>query len=206
MGRNVFVSFRFADGNDYKEQICEVLKKKSTSYDFSENEDRSKMTEETIKKYLYKKLKEVSVVIILLTPQALYYKKNIFGKYDDWCYDEVRYALEDREDNRTSGLIAVYVPEVQNSIITKSNHKCSKCGIDSTVSTISNFEHLFRKNMMNVYPEHKLNKCDGIYDSLYDSYCSLVSLDEFIKDPDKYIENAFYKKENVDKYKIFKHL
>ena len=37
MGRNVFVSFRFADGNDYKEQICEVLKKKSTSYDFSES-------------------------------------------------------------------------------------------------------------------------------------------------------------------------
>ena len=48
-GKKVFVSFRFADGNDYKEQICEVLKKKSTSYDFSEDEDRSKMTEETIK-------------------------------------------------------------------------------------------------------------------------------------------------------------
>ena len=128
MGRNVFVSFRYSDGNDYKKEICDILEKKSMSFDYSEDKDRSNMSDETIRKYLYNKLKEVGVVIILLTHDALYYKKDLYGTYDDWCYDEVRYALEDRIDNKTKGLLAIYTPEVELEILERNIHICEVCG------------------------------------------------------------------------------
>ena len=206
MGRNVFVSFRFSDGNEYKKIICEALEKNKNTVDFSEDKDRSGMQDSTIQEYLYRKLKEVSVVIILVTPNSLIYKTNWLGQYDDWCYDEVRYALENRFDNTTKGLVAVYVPEVENQLITKSIHKCSVCGKESTVSLIKDYENLFRKNMMNIKPEYKTNKCDDIYDSLLDSYCSLVSLDDFLSNIDNYIENAVEKKENKHMFNLHKRL
>ncbi len=206
MGRNVFISFRFNDGNRYKEELVKVLKDKSESVDYSEDKDRSQMSDYTIQSYLYDKLREVSVVIILLTRGALKYKKNFYGNIDDWCYDEVRYALENRYDNKTKGLIAIYVPEIKNELMHETIHMCKICGKEKSINTIYDFNHLFRKNMMNVKTDYKRNKCDGIYDSLHDSFCSLVSFDEFCLEPDKYIENAFEKKENFYKYDLIKRL
>lgn len=45
------------------------------------------------------------------------HKKDFWGRYDDWMYDEIRYSLEDRENNRTNGLIAVYTPEVADMLV-----------------------------------------------------------------------------------------
>ena len=61
--------------------------------------------------YLYSKLRTTSVTIILITPQAVNHKKDSYGYYDDWMYDEIRYSLEDRENNRCNGLVAVYTKE-----------------------------------------------------------------------------------------------
>ena len=80
MARNVFISFRFSDGADYKEELSDCFDKNKDIINYSEDEDRSNMSEETIKNYLYKKLKETSVTIIILTPEAVNYKKDILGK------------------------------------------------------------------------------------------------------------------------------
>ena len=90
MQRKVFVSFRFNDGHLYKEKLCEVLSKSNNLIDCSEDKDRSKLSEPVIRDYLYSKLRQTSVTIILLTPDAIKHKKNIFGKIDDWMYDEIR--------------------------------------------------------------------------------------------------------------------
>ena len=60
------------------------------------------MSEDTIQEYLYDKLKDTSVTIVILTPDAVSYRKNWLGNYDDWLYDELRYSLEDRNNNRTN--------------------------------------------------------------------------------------------------------
>ena len=54
-------------------------------------------------------------------------------------YDEIRYSLEDRENNRTNGLIAVYTPEAKAYLIEESK--------ESTI--VNDVDNLFRKNMMN---------------------------------------------------------
>lgn len=196
MANNVFISFRYADGNNYKKELANLFDEYYDTVDYSEDEDRSNMSEETIRNYLYKKLRRSSVTIILLTPLAVNHKKNFKGEYDDWMYDEIRYSLENRENNRTNGIIAVYTPEASNMLVRK--------GEDST--TILNVDNLFRKNMMNVKPAYKRNSKQGIYDANYDSYCSLIEYSLFISNPGKYIDMALEKRSIKERYNIVKRL
>lgn len=197
MARNVFISFRYADGMDYKNKLASFFDQYYDTVDFSEDQDRSKMSEETIRKYLYSKLRRSSVTIVLLTPQAVNHKRNWRNEYDDWMYDEIRYSLEDRESNRTNGLVAVYTPEAESMLVSKGNN-------GSIV--VSDVDNLFRKNMMNVKTTHKKCAINNTYDRNYDSYCSLISWAEFIDNIGKYIDLATEKRNSTYKYNIVKRL
>mgnify|MGYP003313858916 CR=1 FL=1 len=204
MANKVFISFRFSDGNKYKEELSSIFSNDVEVINCSENEDRSNLSEPTIQKYLYDKLKNTSVTVVLITPEAVSHQKNAEGKYDDWMHDEIRYSLEDRENNRCNGLIGVYVPEAENSILKKTT--CNKCTKKCKLTSVYDFENLVRKNMMNVYPGYKKNPCDGVYDSDYDSYCTLVSYEDFKENYLDYIKKADEKRGQTHKYDIKKNL
>ncbi len=206
MARKVFISFRFSDGEKYKQELSDLFDEETEVINCSENEDRSHLKEESIKKYLYSKLKTTSVTIIILTPESVSHRKNWLGEYDDWMYDEIRYSLEDRENNRCNGIIAVYTDEVKDQLMKETIHKCEVCNEETKVSTILDVDNLFRKNMMNIKGEYKTNPCNGIYDSHKDSYCSLVSWDEFKENYKLYIDNAIEKRKNKEKYILTKRL
>ncbi len=155
------------------------------------------MSEDTIRNYLYKKLRRSSVTIVLLTPLAVNHKKNWQNHYDDWIYDEIRYSLENRENNLTSGLVAVYTPEAESLLIEKG---------DNNITTVLNVDNLFRRNMMNIKPEYKRNPKPGVFDSNYDSYCSLVAYSAFVNNVEKYIEIAKEKKKTKTYYNITKRM
>lgn len=192
MARNVFISFRFSDGSEYKEKLVRFFKSSEDVINYSEDTDRSHMNAETIRRHLYNKLKNTSVTIALLTPNAINYKKNYFGNIDDWIYDEVRYSLENRENNLCNGLIAVYTPEAKKYLIEN----------EGETITIKNFEHLTRKNMFNIKTIYKHNKKENIYDANLDHYCTLVSWDDFISNINFYIEKAIYKRERKEQYDL----
>lgn len=215
MARNVFISFRYSDGHDYKDELAGLFDASDDTVDFSEDEDRSQMSDATIQQFLYRKLKKSSVTIILLTPKAINYNtkvQHIPYSYqyntviDDWIYDEVRYSLEDREGNATNGLVAVYVPEAEKYLFQRTNHRCSVCNKDSEVLSMLDFNNLVRKNMMNVIPDYKTTKCFGVYDADWDSYCSLIAYDEFKKHFADYIDKAFKKRGELDKYNLCKRI
>ena len=206
MARRVFISFRFSDGEKYKKELSDLFDEETVVINCSENEDRSNLKEESIKKYLYSKLRTTSVTIIILTPEAVSHRKNWLGQYDDWMYDEIRYSLEDRENNRCNGIIAVYTDEAKAMLMEESIHKCEVCNQEKTVNTIFDVDNLFRKNMMNVKEAYKTNPCNGVYDSNKDSYCSLVSWDKFKKNYKKYIDDAIDKRKNKEKYILKKRL
>jgi len=196
MAKNVFISFRYSDGNRYKDHLCELFDKNYDTVDYSEDVDCSNYSETTIKNYLYAKLKRSSVTIILLTPNAVNHHKDRYGRYDDWMYDEIRYSLEDRVSNRTNGLIAVYAPEAKPYLIED----------DSDSVIVKNVDNLFRVNMMNIKSEYKKCSTPGRYDRDYDSYCSLISYNEFIKNMAKYIDIATSKRDALYKFNIAKRL
>ena len=206
MARNVFISFRYSDGHEYKEELAALFDENDDTVDFSEDENRSDMTDETIKKNLYDKLKRSRITIVLLTPEAIEYQRELHGNINDWIYDEVRYSLEDRYGNGTNGLIGVYVPEAEDLLLRRNKHICSVCQKESEVLTIIDNNNLVRKNMMNVLPEYKKNKCPGVYDGDYDSYCSLIAYSEFKNYPNKYIAIASEKRDNIDKYTLCKQI
>lgn len=198
MSRRVFVSFRYHDGHLYKEKLDKIFDESTKIINCSEDVNRSQLSEDSIKRYLYNKLSNTSVTIVILTPEAVNYQKNIWSNsYDDWIYDEVRYSLDDRVGNRTNGLVAVYTDEAKPLIMdVASNGR----------KTIHHFNNLVYENMMNVKPEFKVNKEEGIFDSRWDSYCSLVSWSEFIGNYRKYIDEAAKKRDVIDHYKITKRM
>lgn len=197
MAKNVFISFRFSDGHEYKDDLSARFNQNEDTVDFSEDKDRSKMSEETIRKYLYEKLKRSSITIVLLTPLAVNHKKDFGGRYDDWMYDEIRYSLEDRENNRTNGLIAVYTPEAADMLVQVQQNGAI---------AVNDVENLFRKNMMNVKDSFKKHLKAGLFDADYDSYCSLVPYETFIKDIGKYIDIASQKRNKIGNYNIVKRM
>ena len=196
MARNVFISFRYSDGIDYKNRLVKLFDSNHDTVDYSEDQDRSRMSEDTIQRYLYSKLRRSSVTIVLLTPLAVNHNHNRLGDYDDWIYDEIRYSLEDRESNRTNGLVAVYTPEAEKKLISSTSGSIM----------VNDVDNLFRKNMMNVKDHYKRNPNPGIYDRDYDSYCSLLSWSEFTSNIRKYVDIATHQRDEIYKYDIKKRL
>ena len=204
MANRVFISFRFSDGNWYKDKLVERFDESNEVINFSEDEDRSNLSEDSIRSYLYGKLKNTSITIVLLTPEAVNHKKDWLGRYDDWMHDEIRYSLENRENNNPNGLIAVYTEEAKQDLMIGTT--CMQCEKACKMSSIKDFDNLVRHNMMNVKPEYKQNPCDGVYDSDWDSYCTLVSWEDFIEHFPDYIQKADQKRKAINKYKPKKNL
>lgn len=200
---NVFISFRYKDGHTYKEELDDVFDRSVVIQNYSEDEDRSDKSDAEIQRFLYGKLRGTSVTVILLTQGALEYKRK-YGIIDDWIYDEVRYSLEDREGNRPNGIIAVYVPEIEDQIFHVEKKWCSYCGEYHTIQMITARENLYFKNMFN--HKEKVCSCDNIYDRDWDHYCSLVAWEDFIKHYRAYINCAFKKRERLDEYNLVKRL
>ena len=202
MATKVFISFRFSDGKEIKDELVDLFDESTEVINRSEDVDRSQMSEDTIQEYLYEKLKDTSVTIVLLTPEAVSYRKNWIGNYDDWLYDELRYSLEDRNNNRTNGVVAVYTDDAKDMILESSSHYCSHCQETKSCRTLKFFDNLARKNMLNIKQSYKKNLCNYLYDDSHDSYISLVSLEEFKQDHTKYIDNAKDKRDRLHEFNI----
>ena len=206
MATKVFISFRFSDGKKIKDELVDLFDESTEIINRSEDTDRSQMSEEIIQDYLYEKLKDTSVTIVLLTPKAVDYSKNLWGEYDDWLYDELRYSLEDRKNNRTNGVVAIYTNDAKDKLISESTHSCSQCQETQSCRSLKNFDNLVRKNMVNIKNSYKKNPCDNLYDDEHDSYISLVSLEEFKQDYTKYIDNAKEKRDRLHEFEISKRM
>ena len=206
MATKVFISFRFSDGKEIKDELVDLFDESTEVINRSEDADRSQMSEDTIQEYLYEKLKDTSVTIVLLTPEAVSYRKNWIGNYDDWLYDELRYSLEDRKNNRTNGVVAVYTDDAKDMILESGSHYCAHCQETKSCRTLKFFDNLARKNMLNIKQSYKKNPCNDLYDDSHDSYISLVSLEEFKQDYTKYIDNAKDKRDRLHEFNIYKRM
>ena len=96
MAKNVFISFRFSDGNRYKEYLSGLFDKYSDTIDYFEDVDRSRMSDVTIKQYLYGKLRRSSVTIVLLTPSVVNHKRNWIENFLGLPKSELLYLQEFR--------------------------------------------------------------------------------------------------------------
>jgi len=196
MATKVFVSFRFSDGNEYKKEIVSLLEEKNYSVDVSEDEDRSEFSDDTIQKYLYDKIRESSITVVILTPKAINYQRTN-GKIDDWLYDEVSYSLKQYDGKRSNGVIAVYPEKSENLIFSH---------VDGDKRIIRDLENLTKKNSLNVKDKYKVNPDQNWYNDAEDCYVSFVKYANFKANMQNYLDNAIDKKDHVDHFDIIKEL
>jgi len=145
---------------------------------------------ETIKKNLTDMMYGTSVTIVIISPNM----KN--SKWIDW---EIEYCLKNYtrkgRTSQTNGIVGV---------IMKSNgnydwFKKTKINADGCISSYYEDYYLYeiiKNNRYNQNPKkYSCNVCKTV-DALNGSYIAFVEEEDFLKNPQKYIDNAYDKSEN----------
>ncbi len=108
---------------------------------------------------------------------------------------ELQASLYDGPNNRRSGILGVVLPSMYSEVY-KGSYQCFPCGVNVNCvsigpeTTIDEFYH-------NYYIQH--GRCHHVED---DRYCVLAKWDDFVGQPEKYIEQAYLKREHAIASKV----
>ncbi|MDR0979023.1 MAG: TIR domain-containing protein [Lachnospiraceae bacterium] len=103
---------------------------------------------------------------------------------------ELQATLYDGKNNRRSGLLGVVLPVMYSSIYGGSYH-CTECESDHNIVRMDD-NVVIREFGQNYYLKPIKTGCRNVYNE-NGRYCVLVKYDDFIKDPNKYIDEAYDK-------------
>lgn len=184
MAHKTFISYKYSESLDLRDRIIVALGKDATYYK-GENVDSRNMTDfkrKTIEKNLANMMYDTSVTIVILSPNM---------RKSDWIGWEISYCLKkNTRKERTSqrnGVVAV-IKKVNGDY---SWFKYSENG--GVKYNTDKIQDIIAKNHFNSNPPKKVN---GLYDWLNGSYISFIEEEEFLNNPQKYIDNAYEKSEN----------
>jgi hypothetical protein len=201
MAHKTFISYKYSEAQDLRDKIIEALGEDATYYqgETSESPDLTDTSTDNISRVLRDMIYDTSVMIVIISPNM---KQS---KWIDW---EIEYSLKEinRETrkSKTNGVVGV-VMKVNGGGYDwlRPTHK----NPDGCVSISTNDSYLYdiiKKNRFNQNPkEYSCNICQTV-NSLTGFYISLVNEEDFLNDPQKYIENAYEKSQNIDNYDITK--
>lgn len=226
MGHKVFISYKYADtnvknisGNYYPSDTVRNYVDKLEDYisDTSDHiykgeedgEDLSHLSDETIWEKLKNRIYDSTLTIVIISAGM---KEQKVDK-EQWIPWEISYSLKeisrtDKNGNAitssSNALLAIILPDSNGSY---NYYTYNKDCCDSGCRFLKT-NHLFsimRKNMFNI-KDHKTNKCDDGSLVYYGdcSYINSVKWDDFIINPESYIENAYKTKDNIELYNICK--
>ncbi len=200
MARKTFISYKYSEAQDLRDAIIKALGEDATYYEgeTSDSPDLTDASTETIKENLKNMMYDTSVTIVIVSPD---FKQS---KWIDW---EIEYCLREYSrkgrTSKTNGVVGV-IKEVKDGydwLVTKSR-KPDGCSV-RTIGD-SKLYQIINKNRYN--RSSKEYACDNCktHDQLDGSYISLIDQKDFLKDPEKYIENAYKKSENSDEFDLTK--
>ncbi|ELY2010909.1 TIR domain-containing protein [Flavobacterium psychrophilum] len=185
MGHKCFISFKTED-SAYKKHIQDHLD--IDMIDKSLDEAINSDNEDYIMRQIRENYLSKSTVTIHLigtkSAESLGWEEQKFIKR------ELQASLYHGEGNTQNGILGVVLPSAQ-PLVYKASYTCSNCGkshnhIDVKSTTISEFSH-------NYYIPNA-DKCSWSED---DRFCVLVKWEDFVKEPEKYIDKAFQKREHA---------
>lgn len=192
MSHKTFISYKYSEAQELRDRIIESLGDDATYYkgETSESPDLTDTSTENIKRVLKNMMYDTSVTIVIVSPNM---KES---KWIDW---EIEYSLKNiQRKNRTShtnGIVGVIMK--YNGDYSWFKKAGTNCHGFSTVSyDMNKIYSIISNNHFNSRPKKwHCDECET-YDSLDGSYIAFVEEEEFLKDPNKYIENAYKKSEN----------
>ena len=200
MARKTFISYKYSDAQDLRDEILDVLGDDGTYYqgETADSPDLTDTSTENIKQNLTDMMYDTSVTIVIVSPNLK------ASKWIDW---EIEYSLKEisrkGRTSKTNGVVGV-IQKTNGGydwLVTKSK-KDDGC----TVRTIEN------SKLYKIINENRYNRndhayaCDECktYSQLDGSYISLIDEADFLSNPDKYIENAFEKSEMAGEFDLTK--
>jgi hypothetical protein len=200
MAYRTFISYKYNEAQDLRDKIIKALGKDASYYqgETSDSPDLTDTSTDNIKRVLRDMMYDTSVTIVIISPNMIY------SKWIDW---EIEYSLKEmnRENrkSKTNGIVGVVMKRGGGYEWLRSVKRNS----DGCVSISTNDKYLYdiiKKNRFNQNPvEYSCNVCQTV-NSLTGSYISLVNEDDFLASPQKYIENAYQKSQNINNYNITK--
>ena len=225
MGHKIFISYKYADPNvrkitnhwerdtvrDYVDALEKYIKDKSDHVykGESDGEDLSALTEEKIWSILKDRIYDSTLTIVMISPNM----KDSTKERNQWIPWEISYSLKEvsRKNkarnmvtSSSNAILAIVVPDSVGSYSYYTyNRNC--CSAGCSVYNTSRLFQILKDNMFNIKKPNK-NVCDNnsiIYhgDS---SYIISVTWDDFIKEPETYIDKAYYLQNSIERYDIVK--
>lgn len=200
MARRTFISYKYSEAQGLRDKILDALGEDASYYtgETAESPDLTDTSTENIKKNLTDMMYNTSVSIVVISP-------NI--KQSDWIDWEIEYCLKEISRNgrtsTTNGIVGV-VQKVNGSydwLVTKST-KDDGC----TVRTV------FQEKLLDIINKNRFNRpsqghsCKDCktYDQLEGSYISIIDEEDFLANPNKYVENAYEKSESYEEFELVK--
>ena len=201
MAHKTFISYKYSEAQALRDRIIDALGDDATFYkgETSESPDLTDTSTENIKRKLRDMMYDTSVTIVVISPNM---KKS---KWIDW---EIEYCLKNiKREGRTShinGIVGV-IMKVDGGYSWIKTQTAYDDGCFGVSYENKKMYEIINKNRLNQNPVvYSCEKCKTV-DALTGSYITLVEEDIFLKNPDKYINNAYEKSENDGAgYNIFK--
>lgn len=198
MARKTFISYKYSEAQNLRDSILEALGDDTKFYqgETSDSPDMTDRSTDYIRNELKNMIYSTSVSIVIISPNM---KQS---KWIDW---EIEYSLKQikRGDktSSTNGVIGIVMKDSGGY----SWLRPSVTNADGHTSIRTNDEYLYNilsKNRFNQNPPvYSCEKCQTV-DQLEGSYISLVNEDDFLNDPNRYIENAYEKSKRTSDYQL----
>lgn len=192
MAHKTFISYKYSEARKLRDDIIVALGDDATYYkgETSDSPDLTDTSTENIKKNLKDMMYDTSVTIVILSPNMTE------SKWIDW---EIEYCLKDitRKDrtSHTNGVVGVIMKV--NGSYNWFKKTGTNCHGSSTVSyELDKVFDIISENHFNSNPKQwHCDKCKT-YDWLNGSYIAFIEQEDFLEDPQRYIDNAYDKSEN----------
>ncbi len=185
MGHKCFISFKTED-SWYKKYIQEKLE--VDMIDKSLNEPIESYDEDYIMRKIREDYLSDSTVTIFLIGK--YSAENSFLQNQTFIKRELQASLYNGKNNTKNGILGIVLPDMYDTIY-QNSYICSQCGLSHNYVGI-NDNTVIKEFSYNYYIPDE-NKCSW---SESDRYCVLVKWDDFINNPEVYIEKSFNKRDS----------
>lgn len=228
MGHKIFVSYKYADSDvkqltnswyhdtvrtyvdkleEYISEVSEHIYKGET-----DGEDLSGLSDDTIWEKLKDRIYDSTLTIVMISKGM---RQTYLPDREQWIPWEISYSLKEVSRKNISGnmvtsssnaLLAIILPDTYGSYEYFTFRKTCCSNPCRSYKTNFLFE-IMRKNMFNIKRPNKKDCDDG--STVYygdSSYMTTVKWEDFIKDPESYIDKAYDIQSKIEQYDVCKEL
>lgn len=198
--KKTFISYKHSEAQTLRDKIIESLGEAALYYkgETSTSPNLTDTSTQNIKNNLKNMIFDTTVTIIVVSPNI---KQS---KWIDW---EIEYSLKEYKRNsrasKTNGIVAV-IQKINGEYSWIRKKNIENDGHSTYTNDTSFLFDIINNNRFNQVPKEYICEDCLTVDANKGSYISIIEEDDFLKNPDFYIENAYQKSQNVENYNLKK--